>query len=307
MLPSHSPQKKFGKGTAPGPSGIPPEHLRTTPMAANNRMSSALVSLTRVVNNMAAGACPDPVVPFLCGARLHAALKKDQTIRPIAFGDLIRRLVAKCMAFSLAEGAAAVLAPHQMGVGVRNGCEAIVHSVRKAMEKDPTKMLLQLDLINAFNTADRGTALQEIANHFPEALAWVKICYAASSQLLFGNKVILSGCRFHQGDPLAALLFALVLMGVIHIISEQVLGLDVNAWYLDDGDLVGTKEQLKQVVDILNREGPPRGLVLSIQDVIHPAQPKSTVWCPLDLHHASGDDDPLIEVFGVIEALVSMC
>ena len=161
------------------------------------------------------------------------------------------------------------------------------------MEKDPTKMLLQLDLINAFNTADRGTALQKIANHFPEALAWVKTCYAASSQLLFGDKVILSGCRFHQGDPLVALLFALVLMGVIHIISEQVLDLDVNAWYLDDGDVVGTKEQLKQVVDILNREGPPRGLVLSIQDVIHPAQPKSTVWCPLDLHHASGDDDPL--------------
>ena len=89
-------------------------------MAANNRRSSALVSLTRVVNKMAAGACPDPVVPFLCGARLHAALKKDQTIRPIAVGNLMRRLVAKCMAFSLAEGAATVLAPHQMGVGVRN-------------------------------------------------------------------------------------------------------------------------------------------------------------------------------------------
>ena len=55
------------------------------------------------------------------------------------------------MASSLAERAAAVLAPHQMGVGVRNGCEAIVHAVRRAIEKDPTKMLLQVDLINAFN------------------------------------------------------------------------------------------------------------------------------------------------------------
>ena len=114
---------RFRKGTAPGPSGLRPEHLRTTMMAANNRRDSALVSLTRIVNKMAAGACPDPVAPFLCGARLHAALKKDQTIRPIAVGNLMRRLVAKCMASSLAERAAAVLAPHQMGVGVRNGCE----------------------------------------------------------------------------------------------------------------------------------------------------------------------------------------
>ena len=83
-------------------------------------------------------------------------------------------------------------------------------------------------------------------------------------------------------------------MAVLNMIKEEVPGLDVNAWYLDDGDLVGTTEQLQQAVDILLREGPARGLILSVRDnVTLPAEPKSLVWCPLDLHGASGDADPL--------------
>ena len=71
-----------------------------------------------------------------------------------------------------------------------------------------------------------------------------------------------------QGGPLAALLFALVLMAVLNLIKEEVPDLDVNAWYLDDGDLVGTKEQLQQAVDILLREGPARGLFWKTNIVI---------------------------------------
>ena len=78
------------------------------------------------------------------------------------------------------------------------------------------------------------------------------------------------------------------------MIEEEVPDLDVNAWYLDDGDLAGTKEQLQQAVDILLREGPPRGFVLSVREnVTFPSEPKSLVWCPVDLHGATGDADPL--------------
>ena len=56
----------------------------------------ALVALTKLVNVMAKGKVSEAVRPFLCGARLHAGKKKDGSLRPIAVGNLLRRLVAKC-------------------------------------------------------------------------------------------------------------------------------------------------------------------------------------------------------------------
>ena len=47
---------------------------------------------------------------------------------------------------------AALLAPHQLGVAVRNGCEAVTHAVQAAVEEDPTHWVLQADLVNAFNS-----------------------------------------------------------------------------------------------------------------------------------------------------------
>ena len=111
--------RKFRRGSAPGPSGLWPEHLKITLQAAPGRRERALQTLTRLVTVMAGGGGPVEVAPFLSGARLHAALKKDGGLRPIAVGNLIRRLVGKCCTARLQERAAAILAPHQMGVGVR--------------------------------------------------------------------------------------------------------------------------------------------------------------------------------------------
>ena len=93
---------------------------------------------------------------------------------------------------------------------MQGGCEAILHAVRKAVDDDPNLWVLQVDQVNAFNLADRGTALQEVEQIFPEALAWTSTCYSTPSYLLFGDTVINSESGFQQGDPIAALLFALV-------------------------------------------------------------------------------------------------
>ena len=142
------------------------------------------------------------------------------------------------------------------------------------------KLVLQADLKNAFNRADRACVLQEVKTHFPELLAWVNTAYGASSNLIFGKALILSQVGFHQGDPLASLLFALVLHPIILQIEAEVPTLDLNAWYLDDGTLVGTEEELCKVVDILQGEGPQRGLILSTS-LTTPDQPKTTVWSKL--------------------------
>ena len=42
-----------------------------------NRSDKALAGLTKLVNGMLAGKVPSTVAPYLCGAHIHAAMKKD--------------------------------------------------------------------------------------------------------------------------------------------------------------------------------------------------------------------------------------
>ena len=284
----------FRKGTAAGPSGLRPEHLQValkcTPATLAERAQSALLKLVLV---LAKGKLPPTVAPFFCGARLHAATKKDQSLRPIAVGNLLRRLVAKCFSVALADKAASLFSPNQLGVGVRAGAEAIPQAVKKAIDDDPSRWVLQSDLINAFNTVERTAMLEATQTHFPECLAWVVSCYGAPSCLRYGETTISSDTGLHQGDPLAGLFFCLAIKPLVDAISNEVPALVLNAWYLDDGHIIGSKEELAKVVDIIVREGEPRGLTLSRAATVQaPSMPKSVVWSPTDLS-GEAEQDPL--------------
>ena len=95
---------------------------------------------------------------------------------------------------------------------------------------------------------------------------------------MFGDKIISSATGSHQG-----LLFSLNLQPVVEQVEEEVPNLDLNEWYLDDGTMVGSVEDLQKVVDVLQREGPVRGLFLSTSTTVsRGSRPKSTVWSPGD-------------------------
>ena len=162
----------FRKGSAPGPSGLRAEHLRAaTQSAPPNRRVKALEALSRVVNIMAAGDVPDEVAPYLSGARMHAGIKKDGGLRPIAVGNISRRLTSKCIMYGVSDRAAGIIGPRQLCVGVPGGLEAIVHAVDKLVEEvDEELMILQVDLINAFNLCDRDSAFRVVEEVFPDIL-----------------------------------------------------------------------------------------------------------------------------------------
>ena len=119
---------------------------------------------------MLAGAVLPTVAPYLASGRLHAAKKKDRGVRPIAVGNLLRRLVSK----AVVEKAAGLLSPLQ--VGVPGGYEAIIHAVRHIIQEQEQLFILQADLINAYNLVDRQAMLAQVKEHFPELLPWVSTC-----------------------------------------------------------------------------------------------------------------------------------
>ena len=85
----------FKSGTAPVPSGLRAEHLKEAKGRGEGRGAAALGSLTRLVNCIAAGNVSQVVAPFLFGANLFAVIKKSGGYRPVAVGDILRRLTSK--------------------------------------------------------------------------------------------------------------------------------------------------------------------------------------------------------------------
>ena len=89
----------FPKGTACGPSGLCIQHLLDA--AQVHLPTSICSSLRGVVNILASGKAPVLVSKFLAGGSLTAIVKNKEgrplDIRPIAVGEVLRRLTGKCL------------------------------------------------------------------------------------------------------------------------------------------------------------------------------------------------------------------
>ena len=115
---------------------------------------------------------------------------------------------------------------------------------------------------------------QEIRALIPSMATWMESCYGAQPILHLGADSILSCCGVQQRDPLGPLGFALTLQPIMESIMAEVPGLNINAWYLDDGTLCGTPDDLVEALRIVEEEGPARLLLLN--------RAKSLLYIPED-------------------------
>lgn len=183
--------------------------------------------------------------------------KKSGGIRPIAVGEVFRRMVAKCSALMVRSTVTSTLAPLQLGVAIQGGCEAIVHSANRLLRDDPEAWTLSIDFENAFNTISRSKMLQEVRLRFPQLSAIAEACYGHDpSPLFFDGKVVKSCAGVQQGDPLGPLFFASTLQPILERIKKEVPDLKMNSWYLDDGFLAGDLHSVKKALRIVEEEAP---------------------------------------------------
>ena len=104
----------------------------------------------------------------------------------MAVGETLRRLVSKCLLDSVAQEAKSRLEPLQVGVGTKLGVEAVVHVARQWKDRhgqDARRVLVKLDLENAFNCVDRQAVLSAIRETFPQLAPWTDFAYRASPNL----------------------------------------------------------------------------------------------------------------------------
>jgi len=223
------------RGVAPGPSGWTYELL--APFLAADR-DLAMAVLQVLAERLLAPDCSPILRERLTASRLllikkHNASSGDKP-RPVAVGEFFLRFAAHaCMPPQLQE----TFEPLQLGVGTKGGVESVVHWARH--EHGIGKVLVTLDMSNAFNTANRkamASALQEILVTQPDwdrACALFNATYVAPSLLLSQWFDHYSQRGSRQGCVFGGLLFSVVLQPILRRLATKYPSLGVKA-YLDD-------------------------------------------------------------------------
>ena len=252
--------RSFPNGSAGGPDGLSPQHLKDMIGASAQGGGPALLrALTSLINVILQGKTPRAVRPFFFGASLVAFEKKDGGVRPIAVGCTIRRLAAKTVGSHIMETMGALLAPRQLCYGTPQGAEAAVHAARLFLDNlQPSEAILKLDFKNAFNSIRRDKMLNAVRSLMPELTPFVHSAYGEPSTLFWGQQTLSSREGVQQGDPLGPLLFCLT----IHELCSRQES-DLCLFYLYDGTLGGSPQEVLQDLQRVEQGAAELGLSLN--------------------------------------------
>ena len=231
----------FPAGSAGGPDGLRPQHLKDIMRSTKDDLDSTFLSaLTAFIGQVVAGNVPQAVRPHFFGATLIGLSKEDGGVRPIAIGCTLRRLAAKCVTSLIKEEMGSLLRPTQLGYGTCHGAEAVAHASRTFLSNlGDQHVMVKLDYTNAFNTVRRDKMLMAVLKNTPGIYPFVHSVYSQSTNLYFGHCVIPSSEGVQQGDPLGPLLFCLSILDMISRLTSI-----FKAFYLDDGTLGGPVEDV---------------------------------------------------------------
>ena len=257
----------FRKGTAPGRDGLRVQHLYDCyrGIAATNSQRF-LAALTAVCQLLLRGVFPAELAPFLASAGLTPFAKENAAVRPIAVGLVLRRLVSKIALRLISPPVPLNLPEYQFGVGTPYAAEGILHAVNRLLRshhRDEDLVVATVDLQNAFNSISRASVFDAVAEHHPALLPWVQLLYGHTSHLYYRDQALMSSSGVQQGCNLGPKLFDLGVKRLVESLSTST-GLLLNAWYLDDGTLIGSYSAVSAALSILETDGPQIGLHINL-------------------------------------------
>ena len=134
-------------------------------------------------------------------------------MRPIGVGEVIRRIMGKCVTKQDAIDAYDSL---QVCTGHKSGSKAAVHAMRSIFDADDTDAVLIIDASNTFNSLNSTAALHNITVLCLSIATYAINTYRRHTGLLImGGKELQSAEGITQGDPAAMSLYAVSLHPLI--------------------------------------------------------------------------------------------
>ena len=190
-------------------------------------------------------------------------LDKNPGVRPIDVGEVLRRIVGKCIGWVLKEDIQLAAGPLQTATGLQSGAEPVIHSMRCMFEDDRTDAMILVDARNTFISLNRQAVLHNIRVICPQiATIFVNTYLRPARLIILGASDIYSLDGTTQGDDLTMVFYALGTTPLIN--TSQIPSSEVRQVCLaDDISGAGSLDDLIIWWKSVNSEGKKFGYLVN--------------------------------------------
>ena len=242
--------RRAGRGSAQDLAGMRYEHVRV--LVEDDDLWALFGDL---IQEFARAEAPEPVMQALRLGRMTALQKKDNKIRGIVAGSVIRRLTCKAVAAQFSEDFMARTAPFQFALQTKAGTDALAHAIRFLTDHDEEAVVCSLDGIGAFDHVRRAAFFDKLyeCEELRPLLPLVSTLYGSTSRFLWdhenGEQVIIEqGEGGEQGCPLMPALFALAQHDALAAASGEMMPDEYIFAFLDDLYIVTSRARAGEAV-----------------------------------------------------------
>ena len=186
----------------------------------------------------------------LTANRLVPFKKHPDGCRPIGIGEVLRRIIGKCIMEITKDDVTKAVGNLQVCAGQRAGGEAAIHAMREIYNQPDCEGVLLVDATNAFNSLNRKATLHNIKVSCPSLAQYVENTYKDPTHLYIATRSRRENENIHakegttQGNPMAMAMQALGLAALLNEVEYETTEIKHVA-YADDLTGAGKIEKLK--------------------------------------------------------------
>ena len=222
-------------------------------------------SIARLARCLCTEEVPFQYIESLTACRL-IALDKNPGIRPIGIGEILRRIIGKCVMTVTKGDITESSGPLQTCAGHKAGIEAAIHAMAEIYDDDETEAILLIDASNAFNSLNRDAAVKNMKFTCPPLAKYIENTYREPSNLYIKGAdggFIKSEEGYTQGDNAAMAGYLLGTKPLIdHLLDPEIYAQQEairQVWFADDSAGAGKLKALLRWWKEIMRIGPKYG------------------------------------------------
>ena len=168
-----------------GPSGVDANGFRR--ILASNLFKKSGTELCAAIAAMARRLYTEFIDPLgteaILANRLIPLDKGEGTVQPIGVGEVILRIIGKCVMHVTKPDVIDASGSLQVCAGHKSGSEVAIYAMRNIFEADGTDAVLVIDASNAFNALNTAAALHNIRVLFPTLATYMIKTYRQPERL----------------------------------------------------------------------------------------------------------------------------
>ena len=168
-----------------GPSGVDVNGFRR--ILASKSFKKSGTNLCAAIATMTRRLCTEFIdllgIEAILVNRLIPLGKGEGAVRPIGVGEVIRRIMGKCVMHVIKPDVINASGSLQVCAGHKSGSEAVIHAMHSIFDADETDAILLIDASNAFHALSRAAVLHNIRVLCPTLATYVINAYRQPARL----------------------------------------------------------------------------------------------------------------------------